>query len=94
MDSMIVNATRNQIERLQKSVIWNDICRELRTWQVGFEMEKKSIVDDAEEKNPSTASVLLHLGDINGREKAVDYMLGILDVFLSILEDQKEERDE
>ncbi len=94
MEEVIVNSTRSQIEKLKKSIIWDDICRELRSWQFGFELEKKSIVDDAERTNPSTASVLLHLGDINGREKAIDYVMSILDVFLGILEDQKEAKDE
>jgi len=31
----------------------------------------------------------LHMGDLNGRQKAVDYMLSLLDVFIDILESRK-----
>ena len=56
-----------------------------------FENELKSIVDDAADNNPSTASVLLHMGDLNGRVKAVEYMKSIPDIFLNILEDKKDD---
>jgi hypothetical protein len=86
-----VNATRGQIEEFKSSVLWQDITKELRAWQHGFNLEMLSIVDEAESGNPSTASVLLHMGDLNGRQKAIDYILGIPDVFLSILEDKKDD---
>lgn len=83
-------STRDQVEEFKKSLIWRDIKNELKEWKKSFEMEMKSIVDDAESNNPSTASVLLHMGDLNGRIKAVEYMLGIPDLFLSLLEDKKD----
>ena len=83
---IIINSTKAQIEDFKNSVLWQDIKRELKFWAEGFDKEMKSIVDDAESNNPSTAAVLLHMGDINGRLKAVEYMLNILDVFLDILE--------
>jgi len=86
---MIVNTTRDQIEEFKESVLWNDIVNELNDWKEGFNLEMMSIVDNAADENPSTASVLMHMGDLNGRQKAVDYVLGILDVFLSTLEIQK-----
>ena len=58
-------------------------------WKEGFRREQDSIVDEAATTNPSTASVLFHMGDLNGRIKAVDYMLSLPDLFLSILEDKK-----
>lgn len=85
-----INATKDQIEELKSSVIWSDIVRELKTWEEGFSAEMKNIVDDSVDTNPSTATVLLHMGDLNGRQRAVDYMLSILDVFLSILEAKEE----
>lgn len=81
-----VNATKDQIEEFQKSVLWNDIVNELEGWKRGFNEEMLSVVDDAATTNPSSASVLMHLGDLHGRQKAVDYFLTILDTFLSILE--------
>ncbi len=94
MEIVEVRATRNQIEELKKSILWDDICRELEAWKKGFDIEMGNIVEDAATDNPSTASVLLHMGDLNGRKKAVDYMISILDVFLGILEDQKEEKED
>ncbi|MHA1806538.1 MAG: hypothetical protein ACTSX2_03060 [Candidatus Thorarchaeota archaeon] len=88
---IVVNATRLQIEEFKSSVLWQDIKRELELWSKGFEDEMKNIVDDAESKNPSTASVLLHMGDLNGRMKAVAYVLNILDVFLDVLEAKKDD---
>lgn len=93
MNELKVNASRDQIEELKESVIWSDITRELRSWKRGFRSEMSNIVNDAEDSNPSTASVLLHMGDLNGRQKAVDYMLSILDVFIDIIETQKEDKE-
>lgn len=92
MKKMQIYATRDQIEDLKNSVLWNDIVSELETWKEGFGLEQDMIVDNAADTNPSTASVLMHLGDLNGRRKAVDYMLSILDVFLDIIEMQEEEK--
>lgn len=89
MESIEVHATKDQIEEFKSSILWSDIVHELESWKHGFNLEMLSITDSAAETNPSTASVLLHMGDLNGRQKAVDYMLSILDVFLSILEDKK-----
>lgn len=88
-----INATKDQIEEFKSSVLWADITRELATWSEGFRQEMDSIVDDSAESNPSTASVLMHIGDINGRQKAVAYFNGILDVFLDILETKKSEKE-
>lgn len=84
-----VYSTRDQIEDFKTSVIWKDIIRELHMWQRGFKREMESIVDDAAENNPSTASVLLHMGDINGRIKTVEYIKSLPDIFLQLLEDKK-----
>jgi hypothetical protein len=91
METIEIHATKDQIEEFKESILWSDIVGELTSWKHGFAMEMQSIVDDAAAQNPSTASVLLHLGDLNGRQKAVDYFLGLLDVFLQIIEDRKKE---
>lgn len=87
MTEVKIFATKDNIGEFKDSVLWKDIRRELKMWKRGFEMERSAIVEDAATENPSTASVLLHLGDINGRIKAVDYMLALPDMFLQILED-------
>lgn len=91
-----IDATKGQIQRFKKSILWQDIQREFSLWLKGFEVEHDGIVDEAAGNNPSTASVLLHMGDLNGRKKSILYMLGILDMFLDTLEakdDSKHEQD-
>jgi len=92
MELVRVRATHDQIVEFKKSILWADMLRELNQWRRSFKREGENIVDDSLTNNPSTASVLMHIGDINGRTKAVDYMKRIPDVFLSILEDQKDAR--
>lgn len=93
MDNISIRATKQQILDFKESILWKDIVEELTMWKKSFNAEMLSIVDEAASDNPSTATVLLHLGDLNGRQKAVDYMLGILDVFLSIIESKEQEND-
>ena len=93
MEAIQVRTSIEAIEEFKKSILWADMIEELNSWKEGFNQEMLSIVDDAEGNNPSTASVLLHMGDLNGRQKAVDYMLSLPDVFLSLLQEKKEDRD-
>lgn len=81
---MIVHATRSQIESLKNSIIWKDIVRELRSWEQTFPDEIDSIVRNAEEENPSSANVLMHIGCITGRKDTIALIIGILDTFLSL----------
>ena len=89
--SSCIGEEKDQIDDFKESILWADIVIELNMWKDGFAGEYDSIVDNAADSNPSTASVLLHLGDLNGRKKAIDYMLNILDLFLSLLEDKKDD---
>jgi hypothetical protein len=91
MEKVQVSSTKVQIEEFKESILWHDIVEELSSWKHGFNMEMLAIVDDTARENPSSASVLLHMGDLNGRMKAVDYFLSLLDVFLQILEDKKDD---
>jgi len=91
MSEVTINATRSQIEDFISSVLWKDMIRELSMWKSGFRREMASIVDNAADTNPSSASVLMHLGDINGRIKAVDYMLGLPEMFLQVLKAKGED---
>jgi hypothetical protein len=88
---MEVRCTRDQIEEAKESFFWKDIIRELTDWKSGFQSEQGSIVDNVASENSSTASVLLHMGSIDGRIKAVDYLLDLPDQFLHILEEQKDD---
>jgi hypothetical protein len=89
-----LRTTKSQIEEFKESILWADMVMELNLWKEGFESEMRSIVDLATDNNPSTASVLLHMGDLNGRIKAVDYILSMLDVFLSILNIEPEDKED
>ena len=91
---MEVRATRDQIEEFLNSILWKDIKRELGYWKKGFSGEMMGIVSIAEAENPSTAAVLMHMGDINGRIKAVDYLLELPKVFLQVLEDEAVDKED
>lgn len=88
----VVNSTKLQIEEFKKSFVWQDIIRELDEWQKGFEIEMFSIVDDAKENNPTTASTLMHMGDINGRVKTVEYVKYLPNMLLDILKQRAEDK--
>lgn len=95
LEQIDILSTMDQLEALKESMPWADITRELTAWKVAFEREMASIVDDAARDNPSTASVLMHIGDINGRIKAVEYMLELPNVLIQILLDKvKKPNDE
>jgi len=89
--TITVRATKDQITDFMESLLWKDIKNELVAWKKGFQIEMLGIVEDSTESNPSTATVLMHIGDINGRMKAVDYLLSLPNIFLQILEDQKDD---
>lgn len=83
-------ASKEAIEEFKKSILWADMKDELLFWIEGFQDELNALSDDTIENNRSTASVLTHLGELSGRTKAVEYLLGMLDVFLSEFESKKE----
>lgn len=88
-----IYATKAQIEEFISSLLWGDLTRELLKWKKGFVEEAIAIPNEAPESNPSTATVLMHLGDVAGRANAVDYFLSLPEMFLQILEDKKEAKD-
>ena len=92
MEEIQVRVSKEAVEEFKESILWADMVEELKSWKEGFNREMLSIVDDAESANPSTASVLLHMGDLNGRQKAVDYFLSLPDVFLDLLSAKLEEK--
>lgn len=85
-----VGSTKEGLEDFLESVIWNDIKNELMAWKKGFSIELEGLVDTIAAENPSTASVLTHLGDLNGRIKAVDYMLQLPEIFISLVEEKED----
>jgi hypothetical protein len=91
---MEVRATRDQVEEFLNSILWKDIKRELGYWKKGFNQELMGIVSDSITENPSTATVLMHMGEIHGRVKAVDYLLELPKIFLQILEDEADDKED
>ena len=64
---------------------------ELKRWLEMFAVQKSNTVDMCIDGEISGSSALTGLADIRGREKAINYILAMLDVFLDILEDRKDE---
>lgn len=91
MNEMKVRATKDQIIDFKSSFLWKDIKRELKSWQRGFKNEYAALVTDAIDSNHSSANILMHLGDINGRNKTVDYVLNLPDLFITSIESKNYE---
>jgi hypothetical protein len=89
-----IRTTVDEIESFKGSTLWIDIQDELidlaQRAQLEYDIVGESHSDDAGYKViPNSSEALIHLGDIKGRRKAVNYFLNILDIFLQILEDKK-----
>ena len=94
-----LRSTKSQIEEFKESLIWMDIKDELdrlaRRAQLEYDIVGEPHVHDSGQMLvPNSSETLIHLGDIKGRRKAVDYFLQIPDIFLQILEDKIEEPSE
>jgi len=86
-----VYATKDQIESFKDSLLWEDIKRELIMWKKMCKNEYGQVIGDS---ITSGINILTQLGDIYGRERAIDYLLSIPDVFLQILEDRSKDKEE
>lgn len=98
MEELTIRSTRSQIENFKESLLWQDIKEELVRLAERAQLEYDLVGephknDDGEFVVPTTSETLIHLGDIKGRRKAVQYFLSIPDIFLQILEDLKEEKE-
>jgi hypothetical protein len=91
-ETIQVRCSRVDIEQLLSSIIWRDIVDELESWKLGFTNELLSLVDEIAKNNPSTATLLTHLGEINGRIKTVDYLISLPNVFKELLEEREKDR--
>ena len=86
-----VDATRDQINVFKGSLLWKDMVRELNRWKEMFQLEQSSVIEGCMDGVLGGAGTLLRIGDLRGREKTVDYLLLIPDIFLQVLEDKKNE---
>ena len=92
----MIRSTKSQLEDFKESFIWKDIVDELKQLRHRSQLEYNIVgephVDDQGFKIvPNTSETLIHLGDIKGRVKAVEYFLNIPDIFLQMLEETKQE---
>lgn len=84
-------STKGDIKKFKDSFIWRDFINTLSEWDEGLDIEQQGITDAAIEENATSAKVLLHTGDINGRRKAIRYFLSIPDIIIEALEDIKDD---
>ena len=94
LEEMKINSTESQLEDFLESVIWGDLKREVQAWMKGFEVEMQGLVGTIARENPSTANVLTHLGNIDGRIQAAKYFLVLPNVLLDAVRMDKEEKQE
>ena len=94
-----VLSTLESLKEFKESIIWKDITEELIEWRDGFKEELLSIPSSIAD-NPvmSSAHVLTHMGDVNGRIMAIEYVLLIVDTLINDkeieIENKKGERNE
>ena len=91
-----LRSSKSEIEEFKNSFLWLDIVDELtelsKKAQLEYDLVGEHHIDDAGYKVvPNSSETLIHLGDIKGRRKAVDYFLSIPDIFLQILEGEKDD---
>ena len=94
--NIIVKSTKGHLEDILESMFWADVKDELNRLKSELNNEYDlvgepivEIIDGQKVKTyPSTAEALIHLGDIKGRKKAIEYFLSLPDIFLTILEDK------
>jgi hypothetical protein len=90
----MIKATKAQIEEFRESLLWQDIVEELtqlaKNAQLEYDIVGEPHVDDEGHKIvPNESETLIHLGDIKGRRKAVNYFLDIPNILLQSIELQE-----
>ena len=91
-----VRSTKAQLKEFSKSFIWEDIVDQLKELRRRAQLEYDVVGEPHKNDEgylvvPNTSETLIHLGDIKGRKKAVDYFLSILDIIAQDLEIQESE---
>jgi hypothetical protein len=93
-----VLSTKNQLEDFRESLIWKDILAELNRLDERTLLEYGLVGEPHTKDNgqvivPNTSETLIHLGDIKGRRKAVDYFRQILDILIGEKEENKNDSE-
>ena len=91
MEELEIRATKSQIEDFKESILWKDIKRELELWREMAKNEYSQVVGNVIAGNDDVKNSDMHLGSLYGREASIDYLLGMPDMFLQILEEEKED---
>lgn len=91
-----LRSSKSEVEAFKESFIWLDIVDELkelfRRSQLEYDLVGEPHIDDAGHKVvPNSSETLIHLGEIKGRRKAVNYFLEIPNILLQILEGEKDD---
>ncbi len=86
-----IHATKIQIEDFKDSLLWQDIKRELKVWQTAAGQEYGQVIGNVIAGNSEIENSDMHLGSLYGREKTVEFLLSLPDMFLQILEEKKDE---
>lgn len=86
-----VRATKLQIEEFKDSILWEDIKNELEQWKLVAQGEYSQVVGNIISGDSDIENSDMHLGSLYGRERTIDYLLSIPDIFLQILEEKKDE---
>lgn len=94
----MIRSTKAQLEEFKRSFIWKDIVDELTNMSklamLEYDVVGEPVIDDdGFKKTPSTGETLIHLGDIKGRRKAVNYFLSIPDILINLLEASKDDTE-
>lgn len=94
LDEETIRCSKSEIEEFKNSFVWLDIKDELNDLAKRAEVEYDVLGESHTDDNgnvvvPNTAKVLIDLGHIKGRRKAVSYFLNIPNILLQILEDKK-----
>ncbi len=88
-----INSTKSQIEEFKDSLIWQDIKRELKIWQRAAGQEYAQVIGNIIAGDDEVKNSDMHLGSLYGREKTIDFLLSLPDIFLQTLEDKKDGRE-
>jgi len=91
---MTMKASKAQLEDFRDSFIWSDITDELlildRRSQLEYDVVGEPHVDDDGYKIvPTSSETMIHLGEIKGKRKSVNYFLDMIDVLINKVEMEK-----
>jgi hypothetical protein len=88
-------STKEQIKEFTESLIWKDFVNEMELLSDALSKEYDSVGEPRPEKGeiiyPNQAEVLIHLGDIKGRRKAIKYFLSLPNILINFIEGNKDD---